>query len=369
MGSPSPSRVADRARPVTDEGSPTEGGRVTRLLEAVDGFQQRHVVLALPFAVQKKYGEDKGGVLTTNLAFAMFTTAFPLLLVLVTVLDLVLAGNPSARAQVLHTAYGQFPIVGKTLAADIHPLQRSSIVGLVVGLAALLYGATSLAGSGQYVMAQVWELAPADQPGFVARLGHRLLFLVLLALGLGASTVLSGLSTFGAHDVVLGWLSLAAAAVLDACAVLAAFRVLTPRRVPTRSLVVGAVVGGVAFAALQALGGYVVGHDLRRASAEYGMFALVLGLLAWLVLVAKVVVYASELNTVLAGHLWPRGLHQPPLTSADRAAMALEAGKARQRPEQVVCTRFVDRVGAEDASHGRPRVHGPGHGDGLGGAA
>src|SRR5579871_4551463 len=163
MGSPSPSRVADRARPVTDEGSPTEGGRVTRLLEAVDGFQQRHVVLALPFAVQKKYGEDKGGVLTTNLAFAMFTTAFPLLLVLVTVLDLVLAGNPSARAQVLHTAYGQFPIVGKTLAADIHPLQRSSIVGLVVGLAALLYGATSLAGSGQYVMAQVWELAPADQ--------------------------------------------------------------------------------------------------------------------------------------------------------------------------------------------------------------
>jgi len=45
---------------------------------------------------------------------------------------------------------------------------------------------------------------------------------------------------------------------------------------------VGAAVEAVAWTALQALGGCVVGHQLQHASATYGTFAIVVGLLGWM---------------------------------------------------------------------------------------
>jgi hypothetical protein len=82
----------------------------------------------------------------------------------------------------------------------------------------------------------------------------------------------------------------------------------------------------------------VVGHDLKGASATYGMFGLVIGLLAWISLGATVTLYSAELNNVLARRLWPRSLVQPPLTSADQQSLALQALVNQRRPEQRVVT-------------------------------
>jgi uncharacterized BrkB/YihY/UPF0761 family membrane protein len=68
---------------------------------------------------------------------------------------------------------------------------------------------------------------------------------------------------------------------------LLAFRVLTPQPIPTRQLVAGALAAGVAWRALQAVGGYLVDHYLRHTSQVYGVFAIVLGLLFWLYLGAR----------------------------------------------------------------------------------
>jgi uncharacterized BrkB/YihY/UPF0761 family membrane protein len=70
---------------------------------------------------------------------------------------------------------------------------------------------------------------------------------------------------------------------------------------------------------LQAVGAYLVHHDLRSDSV-YGIFATVLGLVAWIYLAAETAVYAAEINVVLARRLWPRAIVQPPLTEADRVA-------------------------------------------------
>ena len=53
-------------------------------LRRVDRYQQRHGWLGFPFAVVKKFGDDKGGNLTTLLAWNGFFALFPLLLILVT---------------------------------------------------------------------------------------------------------------------------------------------------------------------------------------------------------------------------------------------------------------------------------------------
>jgi hypothetical protein len=39
----------------------------------------------------------------------------------------------------------------------------------------------------------------------------------------------------------------------------------------------------------------------------------------------QVTVYAAGINVVLARHLWPRSITQPPLTEADRSSMSLQA--------------------------------------------
>jgi hypothetical protein len=67
----------------------------------------------------------------------------------------------------------------------------------------------------------------------------------------------------------------------------------------------------------------------------------VLGLVAWIYLGCEVTIYAAELNSVLAGHLWPRGMVQPPLTEADQRSLALQATQNQRRPEQEVSVSFT----------------------------
>jgi hypothetical protein len=76
---------------------------------------------------------------------------------------------------------------------------------------------------------------------------------------------------------------------------------------------------------LQAVGGYFVSHQLAHASALYGIFAIVLGLLAWLSLQAEPTLYAVEVNVVRAYRLWPRSIAPPPYTEQDRRAFQLYA--------------------------------------------
>ena len=91
------------------------------------------------------------------------------------------------------------------------------------------------------------------------------------------------------------------------------------------------------------MGGYLIGHDLKNDSTTYGTFGVVLGLVAWIYLGSQITIYAAELNTVLAGHLWPRGLVQPPLTEADQKSLALQATQNQRRPEQEVSVEFTHR--------------------------
>jgi hypothetical protein len=104
----------------------------------------------------------------------------------------------------------------------------------------------------------------------------------------------------------------------------------------------GAIVGGIAWTLLQILGTYLVHHFLHSDSA-YGIFATVLGLLAWIYLAVEITVYSAEVNVVVARRLWPRSMLQPPLTEADRASMALQALQNQRRAEQLVKVTFDDR--------------------------
>ena len=93
----------------------------------------------------------------------------------------------------------------------------------------------------------------------------------------------------------------------------------------------------------------------------YGIFATVLGLVAWLYLAAEITVYCAEINVVLARRLWPRSIIQPPLTEADRASLALQALANQRREEQQVVVTFTDREPGTPGHrrHRRPPTRSP----------
>ena len=169
---------------------------VEKAIRKLDATQQRYTPTSFVFGVVKKYGDDNGGVLVSNLAYSAFVSIFPLLLILVTILGLVASVNPSFRTQVLNAVAGQVPLIGNQLTGNVQQLQRSSIIGLIVGFVGLIWGATGLAQAGLFTMAQVWNLPGPARPGFVQRLGRAGLFLGLLGGGVIVTTGLASLNTY-----------------------------------------------------------------------------------------------------------------------------------------------------------------------------
>lgn len=328
---------------------------VEKVIRGADRAQQRHQASAFVFGVLKKFGDDNGGALVSNLAYSGFVSVFPLLLILVTVLVNVAAGDPALRAQVIAAAVRQFPYMGQQLAGNIHGLRRATTPSLVVGLLLLAWGVTRLAQAGLYTMEQVWNLPGPARPGYLPRLVRSVVFLVVLAIGLVISTGLGGLLTYGRHSLAVAIAAQLLAVPANVLLYLASFRVLTPSGVPTRRLLPGAIAGGMFWTLLQALGAYLVHHFLRSDSV-YGVFATVLGLLAWIYFGVQATVYAAEVNVVLARRMWPRALVQPPLTEADRHSMALQALQNQRRPEQAVEVTFSDRPEGTAAAAGTPQT-------------
>ena len=315
-----------------------------KALRAIDAGQRRFTPAAFVFGVVKKFGDDNGGVLVSSLAYSAFVSMFPLLLVLTTVVGLIAAVDASIKAAVLTAVSGQVPLLGHTLTGNVHELKRASVIGLIVGLVGLVWGATGLAQSGLFTMEQVWNLPGPARPGYVPRLGRAVLFLGLLGAGVIVTTGATSLDTYVFKGFGLDFLAVGVAAAFNVGMYIGAFRVLTPKGVPTRNLIHGAITGGLLYTVLQEVGVYLLHHYLHSDSA-YGVFATVLGLLAYIYLAVEITVYSAEINAVLARRLWPRALVQPPLTEADRASMALQALQNQRRPEQHVEVTFHDRDG------------------------
>src|SRR5499425_314107 len=226
---------------------------VERAVRKVDAVQRRHTPAAFVVGVVKKYGDDHGGVLVANLAFSAFISLFPLLLILTTALGLTAALDPAFKAEALKAVGDQFPVIGHQLTGKVHELQRSSVIGLIVGLAGLIWGATGLAQAGLFTMEQVWNLPGPARPGFVQRLGRAFLFIALLGGGVLVTTGLASLNTYllkGFWAVILAELL---AAAFNAGMYIGAFRALTAKGVPTRQLLPGAITGGILWTVLQVL--------------------------------------------------------------------------------------------------------------------
>jgi membrane protein len=316
----------------------------------LDDQQRRRGWAGLPLAVVYKMVEDQATYLAALITYYGFISLFPLLLLLVTILGFALSGNPDLQQAVLHTALRDFPIIGYQIGGNIHSLHGSA-TALAIGIVGSLYGALGVGVAAQNAMNKVWAVPRAERPALPGIYGRSFALLAVLALSVAVTTALAGLSTAaGTYGIAPIDAALRAGAVMlsllvNTGLVLFAFRVLTAESRPVRELLPGALTASVLWQILQSVGTYLVEHQLRGATATYGLFGIVLGLLSWLYLAALILVLGAEINVVRAHRLYPRSLLAPvpadrSLTRADRQAYAAYAETERQKDHQTVDTEF-----------------------------
>lgn len=313
-------------------------------VERIDRFQRGHPHAGMPIAVIYKYIDDQGTYLAVLIAYYGFVSIVPLLLLSSTILGFVLRNDVALQHRLLNSALGQFPVVGPQLAHE-HGITGSGI-GLVVGILGTLYGGLGSAQAAQNAMNTIWRVPRNSRPNpLVSRLRSMVLLAVVglsVVVTTGLAALGSVLDVFGVGTkVLLGVLTL----VVNTAVFTLGFRVATARDLTVRETVPGAAFAAVCWQALQYVGAIYVGHTVARASEVNAVFALILGLLAWLYVEAVIVVLAAEFNTVRSMGLYPRALLTPftdnvELTHADEKTYTEQARAQRAKGFERISVHF-----------------------------
>ncbi|MEO8888486.1 MAG: YihY/virulence factor BrkB family protein [Jatrophihabitantaceae bacterium] len=292
--------------------------------------------MGFPLAVLYKYFEDFGPYLAALIAYYAFVSLFPLLLLLATVLGLALAGDPGLQQRMLHSALSQFPVVGDQLGEPKR--LGGGTVGLIVGILGSLYGGLGVAQAAQYAMNTAWRVPRNSRPNPFRARGRSLLLLGIAGLAVIGTTALSTLGTAagGSLGAAVKVGVLVASVAINTAVFVFVFCFATARELSVRDVAPGAIAAALAWQLLQSFGILYIAHVVKHASATNGVFALVIGMLAFLYVTATVIVFCVEINVVRIDTLHPRALLTPftdnvELTRADRRSYANQAEAQRSK--------------------------------------
>jgi membrane protein len=311
----------------------------------LDAFQRRHPWAGFPLAVLYKYVDDFGAYLAALLTYYAFVSLFPLLLLLSTILGFVLSGDGSLQHQVLTSVLDQIPVISQDLA---EPKQiGGGLLGLFVGIVGSIYGGLGVAQAFQYATNTVWGVPRNNRPNPFKARGRSVLLLATAGLAFLGTTALSvvGTSGAGALGIALKLVALAASVAVNVSVFIFAFRFAAARPLSIRDVAPGAIAAAVTWQLLQSFGVIYVNHVVRHASATNAVFALVLGMLAFLYLSAMTVLLCMEINVVRVSRMHPRSLLTPftdnvILTMGDRRAYSRQAKAQRSKGFQRIEVNF-----------------------------
>ena len=307
-------------------------------LRRADRFQRRHPAVAFPYAVVKHFGEDSAGNLAATMAYYGFFSLFPLLLVLVTGAALVLRDHPELQQRLLDSALAQFPIVGEDIRENLGRIEASG-VALAIGIVTSIWAGLGGIRSAQYAMETVWDVPYVRRPSTPKSILRAVIMLATFGVFILAAAVLASVAG-GVGLTPLGVVAWVGSVVLNIGLFLVMYRVLTTANVSWGDVLPGALVAGVGWTALLALGGWIIGNRLESASNTYGFFAVVIGLLAWLHLGSQLTILGAEVNVVRRNRLWPRGLTDDDMTEADRRTFRRYAKQEIRREDETVSVHF-----------------------------
>jgi membrane protein len=316
----------------------------------------------------KRYGDARGNLLAGGVTYFAFFSIFPAVALAFTVFGVLLQDNPHWLDQIKDYLNSTLPgFIKDGDNGGLIPLKTPSgntltVTGLI-GLAGLLWAGLGWLSALRDGIRAIFGAEGAPGNFLLAKL-RDLGVLVILGLAIVLSAAVTGVAgaatSWIADQIGLGgqaWLlsvvAFVVGAVLDGLVVLVMLRLLSGVDVPWHGLVGGAVVGGIGLTLLK-----VVGTTLIAGTTSNPLFtsiALVVGLLAWLNFMSRVVLLAAAWS---ANSLEPDAVAD--LTDGQRAKLIegpVRPELARVPPESNPPTRHTGRVVAPTAKRADDRLN------------
>jgi membrane protein len=304
----------------------------------------------------KEIGEDNCTSMSAAIAYYTLFSLPPLLVILVGVAGAVF-GPDAVQEQITSQVGG---LVGEQGGEEIETMIRNagdlgggSLLGKVLGLLALVFGATGAFAQLQQSLNRAWEVRPdPSESGVKNFIGKRVLsfgmvltIAFLLVVSLAVSALLSGLftqveSAIGPVGAVFAWIgqllvSLGIFTLLFA----AIFKLLPDADVTWRDVWVGAFATAVLFV----VGKFLIGFYLGRSNPgdAYGAAGSVVVILVWLYYTSLILLAGAEFTQVWAKRYGSR------IEPADDAVRVVEEERVVDEGDG------ADDHGATDASGDR----------------
>ena len=145
----------------------------------------------------KKFGDDQAGNLAALIAYSALVAIFPLLLLLVTVVDIVFKNDPARQKKMVDYALANYPVIGTDLKNSIGHLSQTGIA-LAVAVIGIFIGALGVSNSLQNALNSAWEIPFARRPAFPWSWLRSAALIIVVGLGFIVTTVLSVLAA-GVH--------------------------------------------------------------------------------------------------------------------------------------------------------------------------
>jgi membrane protein len=282
-----------------------------------------------------EWSSDKGGRLGAALSYYTVFSLAPLLLLVISIAGLAF-GRAAAEGRIFGELSG---LVGSDAARLIQAAvakahqTKGGVLGTIIGLVALMAGATGVVVELQDALDTVWKVEPKPNRGVWGVVRTRLLSVAmilslgfLLLVSLVVSAALSALTgwlrgMFG--DVaVIGWFvdGVVALAVISTLIALI-YKILPDAEVAWRDVWIGAI----ATALLFMIGKYLIGLYIGRASvgSAFGAAGSLAVLLVWIYYSAQIVLLGAEFTRVYANRFGAR---------VRPSAQAIPAQNAARRP-------------------------------------
>jgi membrane protein len=241
--------------------------------------------------VQERFGAIGAGPLASSIGLEMFLSLFPLLLVAIAIAGFLQAGDDAFARDVI-SSLGLRGNAAQTMQDSLETAAESRQAASIVGVVGLLWSGLGVVGAIQTGINTAWQTQ-----------GRGLVDKAIALLWLGGAAVLFGLTgTAGTlAQFVPGFaapLTILVGLAVNVVLFLWTFSLLGNQHVGWRVHLPGAILAGIGFEILKAVGTIVVPRSVANSSALYGTLGIVFAVLAWLLIYGRLMMYAAVLNVV-----------------------------------------------------------------------
>lgn len=242
-------------------------------------------------AFVRRFNQLNGRANAAAITLYGFLALFAITLLAVAAVGFIDSGRQDVAANIVEFL-GVTGTAAKTITDAVDKARQTREVASIVGLVGLIWTGSGFALAMANAYDVAWHVPHRATRERLLGLGWLLGFGVIIAVSVYVTSFIERLPIAVAPLVFL------AGSAINTALWLWTSWVLPNRRAPWRALLPAAAIGGVAFEMLKIAGGIIVPRLVAKSSALYGTIGVVFALLAWLLILGRLVVMMTVLEVM-----------------------------------------------------------------------